>query len=194
MKTNLVVLQIDKLLGSAGFIRRKMTWNRSNNSYVDVIDLQLSKAGDAITINAGVMDQWVYKICWDAPPPTFVEEPLCTVRSRIGLLLDGKDVWWREMDEKGMDEVVENIRAHVLPFLDRMHSVETMVKQLADAGVVRQKYPPPIIYFGVLRWKNGDAAGARTLLDDLRKQTVDAWQTRIEKVVEKLSVDKRAQV
>lgn len=40
---------LPKLLG---FSRQKATWNRRAGSIVDVIDIQVSEAGDAFTINA----------------------------------------------------------------------------------------------------------------------------------------------
>ena len=190
MNTKPVGTQLDKLLGSAGVTRQKMTWNRKAGAFVDVVDLQPSKAGDALTVNAGVIDPSVHKICWGEDPSAFVEEPSCTVRARIGQLIDGKDLWWRDDGENVASEIVERVREHVLPFLDRMHSIEAMVEQLADSGVAKQKYPPPIIYLGILKWKNGDVAGANTLLNDLRKQTVGAWQKRVDEVLERLGRSK----
>jgi len=187
MNTKPVVAQLDKLLASVGFTRQKMTWNRKTAPFVDVVDLQPSKTGDALTVNAGVTDPRVHKVCWGEDTPAFVEEPTCTVRARIGQLVDGKDIWWRDDGENVASEIVERVREHVLPFLDRMHSMEAMVEQLAGSGVAKQKYPPPIIYLGILKWKNGDVAGANTLLSDLRKNTVGAWQKRVDEVLERLS-------
>lgn len=186
MNTKPVVAQLDQLLGSLGFARQKMTWNRKVGPFVDVVDLQPSKTGDALTVNAGVLHPGVHKVCWGDDAPAFVEEPSSTVRARIGQLLDGKDIWWRDDDENVASEIVEQVRAHVVPFLDRMHSGEALAEQLKSFGVTKQKYPPPIIYLAVLMWQNGDVAGANTLLNELRKQTVGAWQTRVADVIERL--------
>jgi hypothetical protein len=190
MNTTAVATQLDKLLCPVGFTRQKMTWNRKASPFVDVIDLQLSKAGDALTVNAGVIDPSVHKACWGENLPSFVEEPSCTVRTRIGQLVDGKDLWWRDDGENIASEIGERVREHVLPFLDRMHSVEALAEQLKGFGVTKQKYPPPIIYLAVLKWKNGDVAGADMLLSELRMQTVGAWQTRIAEVIARLGLSR----
>jgi len=187
MNTKPVVTQLDQLLGSLGFTRQKMTWNRKVGLFVDVVDLQPSKTGDALTVNAGVLHPGVHKVCWGDDAPVFVEEPTCTVRARIGQLLDGKDLWWRDDGENVASEIVEQVRAHVVPFFDRMHSVEALAKQLKGSGVTKQKYPPPIICLAVLMWENGDVAGANALLNELRKQTLGAWQTKVADVIERLA-------
>ena len=71
MNTKPVVAQINQLLGPLGFVRQKMTWNRTLGPFVDVVDLQLSKTGDAVTVNAGVLRPSVHKACWGADAPLF---------------------------------------------------------------------------------------------------------------------------
>lgn len=46
--------RIDELLTPQHFLRHKAVWNRTDGSFVDVIDLQKSKSGDTFTIEAGV--------------------------------------------------------------------------------------------------------------------------------------------
>ena len=94
MSTKTVVMRLDELLTPLGFEWQKRTWNRRSGSLIDVIDVQVSKAGDAMTVNAGVMDPVVRLKCWGTDPPGFVEEPQCTVRVRVGQLIGTKDVWW----------------------------------------------------------------------------------------------------
>jgi hypothetical protein len=187
MSAKPVITRIDELLKPLGFARQKAIWNRNVGSFIDVIDVQTSKAGDAITINAGVLRPDVHTKCWGTEPPAFIEEPSCTVRARVGQLIDGKDVWWRLSDRKTLDDVAAKITAYVLPFLDRMHSLDAMEQFLANAQVMKQKYPPPIIYLAILKCERGDRTGACALLADLHKRTVGAWQARISQVTERLA-------
>jgi len=186
MSTKPVVTRMDELLKPLGFARHKTTWNRKSNSFVDVIDVQTSKAGDTMTINAGVLHPDVYRKCWATEPTAVVEEPSCTVRARVGQLLDGKDLWWRLDDPRTLNEVIENLNAHVLPFLEQMHSLEAMEQALTASGVTRQKYPPPAIYLAILKSECGDRAGACALLAELGGKAIGAWRTRISEVAGRL--------
>lgn len=182
-----VVEQLDPVLAALGFVRHQTTWNRSAYPLVDVIDLQANKAAESFTVNVGVLHARAHKVCWGEDAPALVEEPLCTVRTRIGQLLDGKDLWWRDGDANAADRVLENVRSQALPFLTKMRSPEALAGQLVAAGVVAKKYPPPIIYLAVLKWEAGDAEGARALLNDLRTETLGAWQVRVDEVITRLS-------
>jgi hypothetical protein len=186
MSTKAVIARMDEFLKPLGFARHKAIWNRQADSFVDVIDIQTSKAGDTMTINAGVLHPEVHRKCWAAEPPAVIEEPLCTVRVRVGQLLDGKDLWWRIDDVRTLGDVAEKVTAHVLPFLERMHSFEAMEHFLTIAQVTKQKYPPPVIYLAVLKSERGDRIGACALLTEFGKKTVGAWRTRIAEVAGRL--------
>lgn len=187
MSTKPVIASMDELLKPLGFARHKAIWNRQSDCFVDVIDLQTSKAGDTMTINAGVLHPEVHRKCWATEPPAVIEEPSCTVRVRVGQLVEGKDLWWRLNDHGIVNDVAENLTAHVLPFLERMHSVEAMEQFLTTAQVTKQKYPPPVIYLAILKNERGDSESACALLTELGKRTVGAWKTRISEVAERLA-------
>jgi hypothetical protein len=186
MSTKPVIVRMDELLKPLGFARHKTTWNRKSDSFVDVIDVQTSKAGDTITINAGVFHPDVHRKCWATEPTAVVEEPSCTVRARVGQLLNGKDLWWRLDDARILDDVIEKLKAYVLPFLERMHSLEAMEQFLTSAQVTKQKYPPPVIYLAILKSERGDRTGACALLTELGERSLGAWRTRIGEVAERL--------
>ena len=82
MNQKTVIAKLDALLIPLGFARQKFTWNRRSASVVDVVDVQLSKAGDAVTVNAGVLDPEVHVALWGSKPPETVEQPTCTVCAR----------------------------------------------------------------------------------------------------------------
>ena len=181
-----VIARLDEVLKPLGFARHKTTWNRKSNSFVDVIDVQTSKAGDTITINSGVFHPDIHRKCWGTEPAAIVEEPSCTVRARVGQLLDGKDLWWRLDDARILNDMIEKLNAHVLPFLERIHSLEAMEQFLTASEVTKQKYPPPAIYLAILKSERGDRTGACALLAELGKKTVGAWRTRISEVAGRL--------
>lgn len=166
-----------------------MAWNRLVDSFVDVVDLQISKAGDTITVNAGVVDVDVHTILWGRKPPEFVEQPACTVCIRIGELIDGKDMWWRLSDHETVHSVGANVAARVLPFLERMHSRRAMERWLIDTKVETRKYPAPILNLAILKTLLGEARQGCTLIDALQKKSIGAWQTRAIEVADRLRCD-----
>ncbi len=56
MSEKAIISKLDDLLKPLGFTRQKTAWNRRSGYVVEVIDVQISKAGDTATINAGVLD------------------------------------------------------------------------------------------------------------------------------------------
>jgi hypothetical protein len=87
---------MDTELRPAGFARRKAVWNHRHDALIDVVDLQVSKGGEDVTLNCGVLDPVVHLKAWSSEVPQFVQEPDCTVRARIGELLPERlDVWWQ---------------------------------------------------------------------------------------------------
>jgi hypothetical protein len=186
MSAKPVIARVNELLKPLGFARHKTIWNRKSDSFVDVIDVQASKAGDMMTVNAGVLHPDVHRKCWATDLPTIIQEPECIVRARVGELLGGKDLWWRLDDTRILDDVIEKLNAQVLPFLERMHSFEAMEQFLTSAQVIKQKYPLPIIYLAILKSEQGDKTGACALLAELGQKPVGAWQTRIGEVAVRL--------
>lgn len=182
-----VTVRLDGLLKPLGFERQKTTWNLKSGSFVDVVDVQISKTRDMITVNAGVLHPDVHAKCWGGDLPKFIEEPSCTVRARVGQLIDGKDLWWQLGADDVAGEIADTVSTHVLPFLGQMHSADAMERFLTNSQVVKQKYPPPIIYLAILKHEQGHSGAACSLLGDLKKKTVGAWQRRISQIAERLS-------
>jgi hypothetical protein len=187
MNSRTVIAHLDATLKAEGFQRIKATWNRKAEGFVDVIDVQISKSGNTITINVGVFHPSAYSKCWGGEVPRWVQEPFCTVRTRVGELIDGKDVWWRLDDVAVAKNVVAATNTHALPFLSKMHSVKAMTQFLVDTSVVRRRYPPPIIYLAILRHEQGERDAACALLRELRAKTSDAWKGKIDDIAGRLA-------
>lgn len=186
MSTKHVIARVDELLRPLGFARHKTTWNRKYAPFIDVITLERSKSGDNVTISAGVLHPEIHRRCWETELLTVIQEPDCIVRARIGQLINGKDLWWRLEESRILDDVVEKLNAHVLPFLEGMHSLGAMEQFLTDTKVTKQRYPPPVIYLAILKSELGDRTGACALLHELLEKSVGAWRTRISEVAGRL--------
>lgn len=143
MNSTSIIDFFDRTLKSKGFRLKKSTWNRTQGSFVKVIDIQTSKSGDLVTINAGVLSLSVYSACWGRDTDPFIEEPFCTVRARIGQLLDNKDLWWNVDETSAIDEMTTHLEEQILPFLERMLSLGEMRDWLASIDVPSSKTPLP---------------------------------------------------
>jgi hypothetical protein len=185
MSVNAARTKLDELLKPLGFRRRSSTWNRRAGQVVDVVDVQISKAGDTATVNAGVMDTNVYAMVWGREPSGFVQTLECTVAVRIGPLMDGKDRWW-PLEQGQILEMAEQVAKHALPFLDRIRSRARMAQWLVDADVTMKKYPFPILHLAILKKFLGCDAEACALLAMLRKRSMGAWQDRVLEVAARL--------
>lgn len=190
MSEKVILGKLDALLAPLGFARQKAVWNRKSGYVVEVIEVQIGKAGDTATINTGVLDTNAYVELWGNDPPAFVEGPACTIRARIGELIDGKDLWWRLNDDKIGEKIAEAIVDRVLPFIERMHSRQNMVQWLIDAQIVKKRYAQPIINLAILQKSIGKLSEACALLAEVEKKTVGAWRARAAEVAERLGCTK----
>jgi Domain of unknown function (DUF4304) len=190
MREEAVTRKLEELLKPLGFTRQKAVWNRRSGYVVEVIDVQLSKAGDTATVNAGVLDSDAHVKLWGSEPPAFVEESACTVRARVGELIDGKDLWWQLNDDQVTDNVSKAITDHVLPFMKRMRSRQDMVQWLTDTEVVRKRYPPPIINLAILQSLLGNSSEGCALLAEVQKKAIGAWRARAAEIAARLGCAK----
>lgn len=186
MTISAIIEPLDHLLKPLGFERRQRIWNRPIDRFVDVVDVQVSKAGGTFTINAGVVDLDAYKILWGRKPDEFVEQPMCTVCARIGELTDGKDKWWKIESPSVAGDVGDHVASHLAPFFERMHNREAMKQWFVDHDVKKKRYPPPIINLAILESLLGNSAQSCALLAELLKASTDAWHSRVTEVAKQL--------
>ena len=183
---NAITTTVFDILAPLGFVRHKRTWNCRRASQIDVVELQVSKARDCVTINAGVVDVEVYVWCWGQEIPVVVDSASCTVAVRVGELIDDRDVWWNAANEDTCASINDALRKHVLPFLQYLRSRSNMEEWLLKRKVVRRRYPPPIISLAILQSQRGELAGACAMLRELADTTSDSWRTRVAEVLEKI--------
>lgn len=177
-----IIARVDRELTPKGFSRKKATWNRERGPVVEVIDIQTSKGGDAVTMNAGVLSRSTYFSCWGHNAEAFIEEPFCTVRTRVGQLLDSKDRWWNVGGAGVAEEMVGCLGTQLLPFLERMGSLEAMRDWLTSVGMPSPKSPLPSICFAVLQSQLGDIDAACSVLAELEGKALGAWKVRAKEV------------
>lgn len=190
MSTASIIARLDGELAPRGFRRKKATWNREHGSLVEVVDIQTSKSGDTVTMNVGVLSRPIYFACWGRDAKPFVEEPECTIRARIGQLIDNKDRWWDVSSASVADEMITCLGKRVLPFLERMQSSEEMCNWLVSMGAPTSKYPPPTIYYAVLQSQLGDLNGACATLTALERRALGAWKGTAQEVAARIGCDR----
>ena len=190
MSTTSIIDRLDHELKPRGFDRKKATWNRDHGSLVEVLDIQISKSGDTVTMNVGVLSRPIYFACWGRNAKLFVEEPECTVRARIGQLIDNKDRWWDIESASTADEMILCLSERVLPFLERMQSSEEMRNWLVSTGAPSSKYPPPALYYAVLQSQLGNLDDACATLIALERRALGAWKGTAREVAVRIGCDR----
>lgn len=190
MSTNSIVVRLDRGLVPQGFRRSGTTWNRDHGPLVDVVDIQTSGSRDTVTLNAGVLSRPIYMICWGQELGGFIEEPHCTVRARVGQLLDNRDRWWPVSDPRSEDELAESVSSLLLPFIDRMQTYEGMLAWLASTGTPSEKMALPSICFAALQSSLGDQAGACQTLSLIETKALGGWKVRAREVAARIGCRK----
>jgi hypothetical protein len=184
-KTSNVIAAMDRVLRPSGFGRNGKVWKRRFAGGFDVVSLQPSKSGEAYYINLGVLDPAIYERCWGHELPADFGEPSCTVRTRLSRQEDGRasELWRWDSPEEAL---VAALTTEGLAFLEQMHDRAEMESFLEATNVVRQRYPPPIIYLALLKELRGDLPQACDLLRDLAAKTMGVWKTKVADVIANL--------
>ena len=176
MSTSSIKKHMDRVLAPLGFARKGLLWNRTSDSLVEVIDLQVSKAGDSVTVNAGVFDPDLYAQVWGTPwQAAMVEEPRCAVRNRIGMLAGDRDQWWSVDDPEAANRIGEALTRYVLPFLLDSRSPMVMERTLEKMS---PRYPLPRLHLAVLKHRRGDVQGACAVLLELQERALGGWRDK----------------
>jgi Domain of unknown function (DUF4304) len=178
---------VSKALNPHGFVRDKSSWIRDRGECIDVVDLQKSKDGNAVTLNIGVLHRAVYRIAWCKDEKPIPLEPNCTVRSRIGFLMGPHDKWWEISNHSAPEDIAKAVEEFALPYLDRLADVAEMEKILVESGASNNKYPLPAIYLAVLMWLRGEHSGACQVLRQLSGRVSGGWRDNVDRVTRELN-------
>ena len=172
--------QLHAVLKPLGFRRRRRLWNRRSGVFVDVVSLEISKSGDAVTMNLGVHHPDVFRWVWGKDAPAFVAESHATVRARLGHLRDRQDIWWSDDRFPDLEETRALCHEQALPFLDSLHSIEAMERRLIAEKAEKDPYPLPRIHLALLRCARGDKAWGCSMLDEMLSAIGPPWAVRAE--------------
>ena len=181
------------LLQPLSFRQRNFTWNRVSGDFVDVVDVQWSsldtQEGYSFTVNVGVVWPPAFEVMWQKPLSVFVDTASCTVRARIGQLIDGKDVWWESSslsDDEMLRDARDKLAAFGLPFIERMHSMPQM-EEFLGRRERDLRYPPEAIALSMIRKRLGHPDAARRVLTAaVTRGPVSAWTARLLQLLEQL--------
>lgn len=145
----------DGVLQAAGFARHGRTWNRRVDEYVDVVNLQESKGGESAYLNTGVYLDRVYE-AWQPPlrEGAVVHEEDCVVSD----LHESHDFG----DRRAPEAIAARLRDHVLPFFERMHSLEAFEAWLEDP---KRQDVNREAYLAAVKHERGDDEGAVRVLE-----------------------------
>lgn len=179
MTANALLSAIDSVLKPLGFKRNKWTWNRETAGIVDVVTLQRSKYDDEVTVTLGVLNSAVFRDCWGEDPQLPADETACTVRTRLGEWIEGRERWWNLAEEDTPSNIAGRLAQEGVPFLDRMHSLAEMEQYLVDTKVLERSYPLPIIYLAILKARRGQPDAACSILMTLGLRVPGAWKRRV---------------
>lgn len=168
---------LHELLQASGFRRYGSAWTRHVGAFVDVVDLQPNRTRERVWVNLGVAEPTAFELSFGTSIQDPVDEGMCTVRARLGALVDDLDRPWLISDAVTASEIVETMKSHGLPWLDRFHELSAMESYLASR---RRAYPPEAIALAVIRWRLGRNQEACEGLADDTRRGVGAWLDRIE--------------
>lgn len=124
---------IAPLLKGHGFKKKARNFYRSFDDRIDVINVQASQsnlgAKGKSTINLGVYYPAVAEIIEAIPVKGMPKEYNCTVRERIGGVLDDRqDIWWSVDETTNLKEVAIELATKVevfcLPWLEEVSTVD----------------------------------------------------------------------
>jgi hypothetical protein len=138
------VQRVADLLGPCGFRKRARRFNRRtpDDGIVHVIAVQLARHEGfeapgshgmhpgyygTYTVNIGV---YIPEVAWWPPSPGgWVAEYDCPISTSIGALLpEPKHTWWPVGSVDAADVVLDALGSRVLPWLDRLSSVEAILR------------------------------------------------------------------
>lgn len=160
-------------------------WNRICGEFVDVVDAQVSKSRDRLTVNLGVYSREIYIDAWPNEQIEFINIVNCIVSVKIGYFSDNIDVWWDIASDSGSSEIAHLLEKFSGDFFRSLHCLRGIELSLEQSGARRSSYPLPAIYLAITIMKQGGIDSGCQLLRGLNSGNLSAWQPRIEHVLRK---------
>jgi len=182
----LVLSACQAVLQSHGFARKGSTWNRGSDPFVDVVNVQVAKSGDAVALNVGVFYPPAYVMCWGTEAPRFPKEENCIVRTRLHRAPDGGD-WWQLAAGDAPQQVAAALAADAIAFLDRMHDLSN-VERFLEQETHGKRWPTPtsLLYLAILQVERNDKKSGCATLERAVETMPGEWPTRFREVSSRL--------
>lgn len=176
---DLIKARIAPVLKAAGFRKRRHLWNRIHGDLIHVVTLDKSpyctRTHEDFTVNTGVFVPKVYDSVWHEQPP-FIAEYHCQIREGIGKIIGGFETraphkWWHcasetEYEEAGR-EVEQLLPCHVLPFLARFQTMESVHGFMSNVTGWQSRDWLMKIYLSLVKREIGDIDGAKAVLEEI---------------------------
>lgn len=149
------VKAISEALGPMGFAlsvcrSRDKEWIRIRDGFEDRIDLQVSSIGGT-TCNVFTRDLTTLDILRRAAPPKYPGWHYAEY-TRLGELVDGNDLWWRD-DPAGPIKVVDLIKSHGLPYFESLRTLEDQAEKFGIDGGKPWRHVPTLLQLAVTLWR-----------------------------------------
>ena len=170
-------------LRPAGFARfkRSREWRRERDGFLEEVDLQRFRGEPVVTVNFALRHQrarlLVGAVAGINPSAVYFSRS-----GRIGDFLGPMSLSWHVDDPEGPNRVQELIQTRLLPYFERMRTVEPYVEELRKYFGGRWTLIEPRLELAVLLHERGALEEARQLLADPPDRIRTEEQVRIASV------------
>jgi hypothetical protein len=158
-----------------GYRLRARTFNRgTSDGLVHVLNFQMGQTSlqGKFTVNVGVYVPEVARVEYGPNERSFVQEPECCVRHRLGTLgPEHRDLWW-DLLPNGPSAANLQLRLErdALPFLARFETRDSVFQELARLkGNSGLGMPPRLVCAILLVHRGQDAKAKETLAAQIRE-------------------------
>jgi len=118
------------------------------------------------TVNVGVYIPEVFRLTHTVEPTSFIAEPDCCVRVRLGNLgPEHEDLWWKVRASPRMAaELRLRLERDAIPFLKRLQSRDALLEELGKVEVTYGPGAPPRVICSIILAHRGQKGAARERL------------------------------
>lgn len=190
------------LLDSHRFERRGYTYNRTTeDDLTQVIDIQVYPSSlpyvgwdrylARFTVNLGVYVPEVVQRLGRRRTGSWVEEPECSVRTRLAQACgDIQDTWWPlPPDESDIDDIVARLKSGGLPFLERYATRDKILDRWNDHIASGALTIPAAVLKAIILVERGDMEEARNILAEyVQTITMPEHENYIRKIAKRIGI------
>lgn len=124
------------------------------------------------TVNVGIYVPEVFRHTHTIQPGSFIAEPDCCVRARLGNLgPEPEDLWWKvRANSRTVAELQLRLKRDAIPFLERLQTRDALLNEL---GKIEESYgsggPPRVVCAIILAHRGQKEAARANLIAQARK-------------------------